>query len=92
MKLFRLIIFLFIFSATSISGREWNFTEIDEFVESVLQSYGRPAVTIAIVELDQNDKIIQKYANAYGRIDPVCKENCEPVKIDKNIELHVNTQ
>ena len=61
-------------------------TEIDEFVESTRKSTGRPAVTIGILELDENDQIKQKYANAFGKIDPVCDEKqkiCEKVKIKK---------
>lgn len=78
MKLFH---FLFLFFVSPIAGRTWNTTEIDEMIEAIRVNTGRPAVTIAIVELDENDQIKQSYANAYGRIDPVCKENCARVSV-----------
>ncbi len=81
MKFFHFLFFLFLSTGTPIAGRIWNSTEIDEYIESVRQSTDRPAVTIAIVELDENDQIKQSYANAYGRIDPVCKENCARVSV-----------
>lgn len=81
MKKFCFITVTLIFSLSNAFNRTWNFAEIDEFIESVRKCRARPAVTIGILELDENDGIKQEYANAYGRTDPTCSSNCEQVNL-----------
>lgn len=74
---FLAVLFAIILPAT---GFAWDKAEIDNYVESVRRCWDRPAVTIAIVEVNENDEITQAYANAYGRVDPTCDaSNCTQV-------------
>lgn len=79
----RFLVLLY-FTASAIlmsdAGAAWDTTVIDNYVESVRKCWERPAVTIGIVELDDNDDIKQAYANSYGRVDPTCEaSNCTRV-------------
>lgn len=66
-------------------GDVWDTDVINNYVESVRRCWERPAFTIGIVELDENDQIKQSYANAYGRVDPTCHSNCARVGQANNI-------
>lgn len=61
------------------AGPAWDTAVIDDFIESVRKCRDRPAISIAIIKLDENDEIEHSYANAYGRNDPTCATNCDRV-------------
>ena len=86
-KLSMILVKLFLLNTLAILcfGDVWDTDEIDTYVEAVRKCWHRPAVTIGIVELDENDKVKQSYANAYGRLDPSCHSNCDKVSQANNI-------
>lgn len=81
MKYISFFIIALITSVLLRTDAAWDKAAIDDYVESVRVCRERPAVTIAIIELDENGEIAQSYANAYGRVDPTCSTStCNQVK------------
>lgn len=79
-----MIIFAFFFINFLINScfcRVWEKQVIDEYVRAVRKCWERPAITIGIVELDENDQIKQSYTHSYGRIDPTCNSRCAQVNL-----------